>query len=575
MKNSSIIRGGASKGFAPLLIIILLAAGMFVLLKGLPSASLTGFTGLSLSDADFVSSSEFFSGKTYILTVAQGGMAQSAIGTITKEKIGSETGQAPNNDMKIDITYSKQQCEYPIRTTSAVPIYKLNVENHWFCLLPPSESEARSKCQRTFAGNSQDDGWYGKWTETECFCIEKVKQTGALAYNSIGNPYVHTISTIKVNSKGEEYSKDIDTKQNIADYIGSNVYARWNGYLSTGGQCASQAPYYGFNDAATGQWKLGYANNYNNYNAIASSIKTDLDKGRYDKAVIESKITNWNSYAASGMNQAFFGNIKDSFSLENALIEKELNAFVAVPTYTFYVKADWLGILQPVTTVDLQSTSCPKFRSGSNGQITATYKNTGNQRGTVTLWAECNPPFRQVGGSKDFTLESGETRTDYIEVSADVKYPTAANCVVKAKTLGNEDSQTVSCAVDPNIVCNPNEYRCQQNSVYQCNSAGSALEFRQSCSLSQECTYSSNGAAYCKDVEKEGGNALDAIMRLIGSLFNGILISGFILTVLAALAFFVPGMMIIKKILFNAKNLIIATLVLALVIMILTGGFNV
>ena len=115
------------KGLATIMIAIILiglvAAGVTAVYVLKPNiggiqfaAGPTGFTTLSLSQASFQSTNTYFNNpKMWIMTIAQGGMGQSATGSISCSQIGTVSGTKCKNDLSISILESKFDWEYPIK----------------------------------------------------------------------------------------------------------------------------------------------------------------------------------------------------------------------------------------------------------------------------------------------------------------------------------------------------------------------------------------------------------------------------------------------------------------------------
>lgn len=515
------------KGALPFIAIAALAVALIIVAVGgqylVGIASLTGMTPMSLSQASFTSKSDFFNGeKMWILSATQGGIAARAQGTIDNADIGSKSGTKPVNDLTLDITYSEQSCEYPIEVNyNALAITRLQQPTEWGCLFYPSDAEALRYCP---SGAVYKGKYSGALT---CFCVAYADHTGAIG--KINNPYVHTISDITVSTAGKSETKRFDTKGNLAGYLGTNVYAQWNGYLSTG-VCDSQATYLPF--YTNGQWYVGSSDQYGYYTQVWNDLSSSVGGG-ITRDNLVNKINNVNRYADGAMTNQYFGYVNNPASLSAALIKKDMSSFIAVPVWTFYVKAAWLGIYVPTAQVQIEDIRSSTFKSGAEGTIYVSVHNIGDERGTVDVSASCPSPFTQVGGTQSSTLEPGVTSPFYIRIQGSSDRSTCGTCTVTASTLGKGVSKTVQVCVDPHAVCEPGKSRCVINDIKQCNEFGSAEVLVKSCSADEVCQYDQFASPVCM---KKGTTAVPTFN--IGDVLTWIVVGLVISAVLLVLLMF-------------------------------------
>jgi hypothetical protein len=505
------------KGALSWIMYLLVGLGLLIgLATYLPIFGL-GYTTLSLSEAQFSSSNQFFNDKVWILTVAQQGMGQYAYGKITSDEIGSKSGTKPEKNFTIDISYSKQACEYDIkRMQSATPIYEFRLAE-WSVdfLTGCRESDAFKYCPNAY--------FYGQYNKVylgftrDCFCIDRVPVTGAVA-PYIENPNVRTRSTITV-SNGVEFSKlDVDTKGQISGFIGNNVYVIWNGNLMKA-SCASQSPYYAFYQ--NGEWKIGFRDRYEAYLASLNSKMSlsQLYACNLDRNCISLLVDEVNRASSLAQSTAIFGNLVNKTKLDGAVIEVNLEDFVQVPVYTFYVKASWLGIYQPVPDPQIVSAFSNKFKSGDYGEIVVTIRNDGDS-GNIEVWAECESPFRPVETTKTLTIPKNQEFTTSIKITASSSQPVSKSCIVYAKALNKIVSRSVAVSVDPLIYCEPNKQRCVGNERRLCNQYGSGETIIETCKTDEVCVYEKDGTTKCQAMtttipQSQGDNNLWKTVAII------------------------------------------------------------
>ena len=456
---------------------------------------LFGWTTLTLTKASFTSSDPFFNDEVWILTVAQGGLGQHAIGTIDNEEIGELSGKKPANDLKITIDYSKFSWEYPIIVDYAsMPIYRYTFKK-WTNWNPFYGGE---QLLNDVKANCPNYRWYGKFPMSfDYFCINEEQITSYVGY--FDNCNFHAISTITVEAKGQRYSETIDTKGKVSTKVGPYVYVVWNGNLLKQ-NCYSQQPYKPF--YANG-WKIGSAQYYedykNKYDFFVSMMGiSKANNNPPSEATIISMINEVNRKADRFVysTQSFYGGqIKNPYDVSKAYLEVGVGSDVQVPVYTFYVKADWLGLYQPTAIPQILDAKGTMFKSGEWGNLYVKFKNVGD-RGNFEVYAICESPINVLDTTKTVGLDSGEIATAYIRVGANVNQRYDKYCTIYVKSLGNVDSRRVLVTVDPQKVCNPGMTICENNVVKQCNEFGSGYNIIETCGANEYCTYV-NGQAQC------------------------------------------------------------------------------
>jgi len=490
------------KGFAPLITVVAIGIlfGMFFFMGGffIPGEiGPGGFTTLALSRADFVSNSDFFNEETWILYVSQGGLgqranAQSSSGT-NSENIAQSSGTQPNNDFTIDMFYKEQSCEYSIKQdTSAFKIQKLNVYKEWeFCFSVPSgmPDECSAVASRIV--------YWGKYPGSfKCYCIE---ETSASPVGYLETPQIHTQVDITVGNEQSTQTFNFDTREEIAGYIGSDVYVRWDGYKGTAQGCASTNPY-----RATyynGKWRIISDNNYELYRSRRLNFDGLMGGPGVSESYLDTQLSFVNNQADLAVQNVAFGSLRNEFSMSNAVLKNVIEPPIEIPTFVFYVKAEWLGIEQPIGEPEIGDIIAPKFAAGQEGIVTVPVKNIGTEREGFNVWIECpSPPFT-VGPTQTNVVYPDVIFPFRISVSGDTANIIISTCTAYAESLDFKKSKTFQITLDPQSVCQANVWVCEENVAKRCNSAGSALEIKDVCQEDEECAYRSNGETYCKEKE--------------------------------------------------------------------------
>jgi len=465
-----------------------------------------GFTTLSISQAQFTSSNSFFQGQVYILSVAQGGMGQTASGTISPTDIkNAGSSQQPTDGFTININYQTQQCEYPITPNyQATPIYSYDYKTWGYDINPLHLGCQEDTAKQICPNNRIAYGKFGaSWT---CVCVMENPIISTISYNSIQNPYVHTVSQISV-SGGKNGAVNgqltVDTKNTIQGYVGSNVYAVWNGYLVQNVCPTNANQYVGYFNQ--GKWQLGSSASYTNYlNVRNANYQNLLAPGGTTEDNFKFWVNNVNSAEQQALQAATFGDgIINPTSTSSAIIYQTMNSQIQVPIYTLYVKADALGIYQPVPDIQIKSLNFPQFKT--QGTIAVMLYNAGDKAGNANVYAKCSSPA-QDSNTITMGVASKESQVAYLEVSGSVQTKTTVTCTVYVvNSAGKTYSQQISTVESPEVVCVPNQYICDVgNVVKRCNADGSGYDTIKQCGSNEVCAFEGS-VSTCKSTG-EGGS---------------------------------------------------------------------
>jgi len=452
-----------------------------------------GWTTLSLTKAVFTSASKFFTGKVWILTVAQGGLGQHAEGVISASEVKEQSGVQPENDLKIGIDFSKSQWEYPIKvdyTSTPVYHYELQSTTSWNPLFNLDEWSKKACPHRK---------WWGKigGAPPTYWCIDEVQKTSYVGYLDSCN--YHFTTTVKVEAKGESYEKTIDSKEQISTYIGPYVYVIWNGNLIKQ-SCPSPSPYVPY---YSNGWKLGSKHYYDDYKAkynyfIDSMRLVENRQISYDLETLQRMVDLVDQYGDRFLShRPTFGQLNNPYDISRAYVSLQTSGDVQVPVYTFYVKADWLGIYQPTPKPQIIDARGTSFKSGESGYLYVSWKNVGDT-GNFAVWATCQSPIDVMDTTKVYSVKKGETGTAYVRVGYNGYQHVETNCKIYVQAQGTSyvDSRTVRVTADPQTVCNPGEMICDGPRIKKCNPYGSGWDIVKVCAEDEYCTYV-NGVPQC------------------------------------------------------------------------------
>jgi len=539
-----------------IIIVLILFVIYYAHINGL--LSVYGFTTLALSSAQFSSSSQWWTGNTWILTVAQGGLGQRAEGIISASSIGASSGQTPQKDLNITMEMTGQNCFYNInKDVNAQPIYVYQIYNLGSILTCPSTS---SQCYTTP---------YKPVGSLDCYCVGREQMFSAIA-TSIAPPYYTQRTDITVTAGFNKVTKSFDTKGQTAGYVGDNVYAIWNGYAMRDICPTDYQQYYGFLNTRGGDatWQVGSKSLYNDYVMYKANFEQFIQDcasgvsllGPCNVQNFQTYVNTVNSKEAVAVNPVRFGTSPATEVMNNSVsgasIQEYPNTLIGSSLWTMYVKADWLGIYQPTPNIVIQDVQCPTFKS--NGFVQANLYNSGDETGNANVWVTCNSPIVSNGQSKQVGLASKTSDNVYLDISAVTTSPTSASCIVSVQNLpGQTYTKSITCQVNPEQLCTPNLKTCANDVIIQCNSYGSAQTDVQDCKATNQICQYVNNVPTCVDKAQPGCNFLDFgcyfnnAIQWLQSLWTG-LISG-TTNILIWIGIIVIGYIVLKVILKNKK----------------------
>ena len=534
------------------------------------TGALTGFTTLGLSSAQFTSNTGgVFTGDSWVLTVAQGGMGQHAEGIFSKADIASKSGEQPENDFKLSIDYAQQSCEYAIKRTTSASRIATYTYYQWGCALGTNYlSAALQYCPNVeFYGGTGALGG-------QCWCLNKIDQTSDISLN-IENPEIRTKSTISVTGKSSA-TANVDTKGESRGYIGDKVYYVWNGdlYKST---CPSQAGYYGYYSQS--RWHIGEKNSYTNYvNAYNNLVATAGAGGTPSVSSIQQLVNTVNSWANTALAEGSFATeINAPSSLDSAVIKKDVPYAVSSPVYTFYVKADFLGIYQPMPNIVISSVS--SVNMNTFGTTTITLSNTG-ETANARVWIECSDT-RFAGTTNNLEISVPENGQSSISMgmSANTGATASVSCNAKSNDGFHTSIKSFSVTNTPTQYCTPSQAVCTDSkTIKRCNSAGTGRDLIETCTGDDTCRYDSFNSPYCgSDDGGDGADWLSWLFNSLGAFIGALVIIAILLGLLWMLSslFGIGVFIVISSMIFkNKKILAIIIIIGAALIALLFAGLS-
>ena len=453
-----------------------------------------GWSTLSLDKAEFTSGAtlpngEFWSGDLWILTVTQYGLGQHVEGTISKESIGTLSGTTPQNDFKIEVDWDKQQCVYPIKF-GTYTLYTYEYKE-WHCLWDPSWDEARNYCKKDL---------YAKWKYRGaymCGCISR----HPVGYEGIfEKKTVRSSGNVKVTG-AETASAKLDTfgETGIAEgYVGNKIYVIWHGDL-----LLDNCPLYERNYKPLykeGEWKLYRFVDWDSYKRAMD----DLEDFIYSKGMVGEIWWSERSQMVDKVN-AVNKRLAEMYPVSlgeivGGQLRVDMEKPVRNPLWTFYVKADFLKIYQPIPKFAINA-----YKSECYGRnkcfLRVDISNSGETGcGTLSI-VESDPRIEASESAVKVCVPSGMTVTRYLEYNVHAQKEFCHDIKVRISSTGGIVEDVVEICYEPRKVCPPGHTICEDNIIKRCNPYGTGYsEFVKDCSREGKiCSRDNYGNAVCVD----------------------------------------------------------------------------
>lgn len=491
-----------------ILALLLLSVGTILYFTGIIPQGMVGFSTIALQSADLESTSDYFNGKAWVLTVRLGGLGQSAYGKFTPSNIQEQTSDqtTTKKDFKLTIDQQDQQCVYPIQSTSSLtPISNYAIITWAYVPLinPCSEEEANSRGATSVT-------YFGKNFGLTCWAIYKTGEQSPVG--NFGNTDLRARMNVNIEAGDRSGSRELDTEGSIQGAISDFAYVIWQGNLDTGKSCSytTDMPYRPA--YVNGNWRLINKNAYENYRAFAVTQPSpdpipSLWVDDVNKLVNLARVSN------------SFGSFDNPTSFNNAILRADLKSPIQNPVLTFYIKAETLGIYTPAPEIELSQATSDCFKTGENGIIKVTAKNIGDESGVWNFFGDCQGSF-DITESREYGLSAGQERQVSLPLSATSTARQTSTCTIYAESPAGTKQINVNVCVDPQQTCTPNKKFCGTSGgsdvIKQCSSSGAESSIIEICASGETCEIKS-GEPKC--VSGGGGTGFwDWFTSLFGDL---------------------------------------------------------
>lgn len=513
-KKNLYVWGGIILAIAVLIGIILMASGNF------PGLSTSGFSTMSLTQANLESnapSGSPFTGKAWLLTVRLGGLGQTAFGSFSPSDVQDETSGdvTTTKDFTISVNQQDQECIYPIQNTNQfVPVKKWAYQRWvYFFNCDLSDATSRGISSSSLRYTIKPSG------SLYCYAVYSTEQAPVGIY---GKTDIRIQANVDIEAGSRSGSYKIDSTGSSQGPVSDFAYVTWDGNLNTGKSCpyTTDIPYRPV--YRNGQWINGDKQAYDLYVSKFNEGAQSTFLGGGDEII--DYISALNSRADNAMVSRSFGSFENRGSQSNARLVSALSSPIQNPVLTFYIKADVLGIHQPLPEIKLSSASSDCFKTGEDGFVSLKAKNIGDETGTWNFYGTCDQSF-SVREAREYSISAGSEKTITLPLSASASSKTTGSCTIFAESPAGTEQITTSVCVDPQITCEANQLFCGVSGgnsvVKQCSADGATSSIKEICPTGQVCVASGSSAS-CKAEGTGGGSGFfSAIGEFFKNLFSG------------------------------------------------------
>jgi len=441
----------------------------------------------SIDKIDFQSSSNWWSGETWVVTLVQSTMGQTIIGSTTPEEMQEESGAPikPERNLEIKILNPKQTCEWTALSDKVLYNYHYH---DWTCYWY-DENYAKKQCSgsgKLFLGGGKQPFSFN------CICMWKSAEgwTGELT-----DEKVRTKTKLELTADEKKESVDIDTEGSSEGWIGNVAYYKYNGDLLLS-SCREDKPSMNYYTPIykNGVWYLTKTSNYNSYVEDVNDFEDyyqNLARGSsWSVEDFKNRINNINRAVNNLYSVSAGGEFKGNTYVA------DLKNPVTNPEYTIWIKASWLGVKQPVPDIKIERVECEDVGSSGKGECAVHLKNYG-ESGGGTLTLEISSPF--VGDSKSVYLNENDYKIYELEVTGYSNSEVEKVGKVCIQNSGGEKyCRSVTIRFVPQILCQQGATQCSDSkTIEKCFNKYTGFEFYKRCGDGEECRVDNYGVAKC------------------------------------------------------------------------------
>lgn len=474
-------------------------------------SAVSAFDTLSVSEIKFSSNDADVSGEAFLLNGVENGASDEALFSINDNKDRFDenlgNGKKIKQGGKISSELKEYKLSYPIINDN-IPLFNAEIvgqKQYW-----GSFYDYDSWCSN-LAGNRE---WFWKKPsgsfKVYCVAFNDVGKLGRIS-SSINTLFKDEVKVTLDDGSQETIS--ISESQKTART--SNVFMRFN-FM---GGSTSQAPDLG-NDygvvyaSSNNKWFTASKPKIDAYKAVIES-SSDLEKiinqclnggfwggGLGGKGEIEACINDFN----------ILSDIKETkiVQYDSEIIQSGLNGNIVLsntpiyqyPVFTLKIKADWIGIFQPVgKPVFASDVTNDCFVEGNSGKIEFSIKNDANVDASFDVGITCGSGFSAINEGF-IPFKAGETKKLTYYITGETESKTEGTCSVVVTDSSNPSVKVSKsgnvCTLDANQ-CSPlGAVRCNGNLIQECAEESGVQVWTNINECSVACEESA-GVVECRD----------------------------------------------------------------------------
>lgn len=462
-----------------------------------------GITTIGISSVNIVSNPEgVIDTDALAVFFKDGGMGQSLSGTLSAQEISnqiSNTGKVAGKGFTFDSEVTTERCFYPYqKTTLFTPLgknYRYYAKDLGFYNLLGGLTDLKNRCDQY--GDSIY--WFKPQWSLNGYCVYGVQNMGSIATFNTGKHQFYSKNTLTIDgapsiTKYITNSSDVGTEVSNTTVDFSDIATlTWNGNFTSGDTCATVEP---SNLVAV---NTNISDNTTSWKVVQRTYAEDY---RLEQSRLTSKLNGIPSFGAMVDQVNFVNSLQDKLlrNTQTTIENNQVNSSTAYggafyynasginfPTFTLYIKADTLQIVQPVPKVVSLNTTLNNniLKSGSKANININWVNDGS-KGNFTVSNSCTGSLTAVENTKYVNnVETQALAVTTHEISSSCTSDQTGSCTITVKPqslFGNgvPESKTVTGNCSPETICNANEKVCFGNILKTCSSNGanfvSALE---------------------------------------------------------------------------------------------------
>lgn len=531
---------------------IILAVALIFLGNTLGFFSTTGgFTVNSISSTKVISNDADVASANFLINAFFGG-GQSITGEISSSEFEDKSGYKTVNPLSITANNLIETVNYNIQNTGQqIYSYSDTVKKSSDSCIGFTYLSTHPDAPVCPSGTWQEYDFKGAGYFSNFICERHcIQKTQAGVMGTIAQSKVTDSMDITLKVGSESITKTISSDSPSADYNSATLgYVGHINYPAngwTGNFVPDSSHFLAYYDVFGGnRWTITGTDRLTKYISAQSVTESFFTSGqsityqgsdsqtKYNNAVadISNKLSSVNGWVLQMSSDNFaidqsqvWGNRNDK---NNGKLTIQPNRQIAVPQLNIQVRASWLGVVINVGKPKITALTCPTFKAGDDGLITATVQNIGSASGTFTTSLSCTTIVNTYNPTQ-FVLGAGQSTSVQIPINvgsfSGSKTDTCTVKVADFNKASNSDSSQVNCQIQPPATCQEGTISTSGNCVKKCTNGAPVNLF---CCNSNQVVLQDNsklndqfGGYYCKDKTDSTSGSGNCAWYDLGCHFN-------------------------------------------------------